>query len=319
MSLAMLLIGGVVCLVVGGESLVRGAVAVARHMGVSPLLIGLTLVGFGTSTPELVTSLQAAAAGSPGVAVGNVIGSNIANILLILGVAALVRPVMASPAAFRRDGPMVVLAALAALAVVVIGEVGRAVGAALVAVLVVYVVATYLLERRAAAADAGAVMHAAEADAALAPPAGLAGAIGYLVGGLALTVLGARLLVDGAIGLAADLGVSDTLVGLTLVAVGTSLPELVTSVIAALRGQSDVAFGNIIGSNIVNILGILGLTAVVVPIPIPPEVAAVDIWVMLAATGALLAAVVSGWRVTRLEGAVLLAGYAIYLLRFAVV
>ncbi|MGF1641038.1 MAG: calcium/sodium antiporter [Rhodospirillales bacterium] len=305
------LVAGFALLVAGGDCLVRGAVALARRLGVSPLLIGLTLVGFGTSTPELLTSVQAALIGSPGIAVGNVVGSNTANILLILGIAALLSPLRTSPAAFRRDGTVVLLAALACVGVVLFGHLDRPIGVVLVGLLVGYIVYTYRHER--VVHDASAAMHEAEASAAEPVPARLWVSLLFTVGGLALTLLGARLLVDGSIGLARAAGVSETIVGLTLVAIGTSLPELVTSIVAALRRQADVAFGNIVGSNIYNVFGILGVTAMVRPIPVPPEIARLDVWVMLAATLLLLLFSVTGWRVTRSEGGVLLAAYVAYI------
>jgi len=304
------LVAGFLLLVAGGDSLVRGAVAIARRIGVSPLLIGLTLVGFGTSTPELLTSVQAALAGSPGIAFGNVVGSNTANILLILGIAALISPLRTSPHAFRRDGTVVLLSALACVGVVLFGRLDRPIGVVLVVLLIAYIVYTYRRER--VVHDASAAMHEAEAAAAEPAPTRLWLAALFAIGGMALTVLGARFLVDGAIELARAAGISETIVGLTIVAVGTSLPELVTSVMAAVRRQSDVAFGNIVGSNIYNILGILGVTAIVRPIPVPPEIAHVDIWVMLLATVLLLVFSVTGWRVTRTEGGVLLASYIAY-------
>ncbi len=304
------LVAGFLLLVAGGDSLVRGAVAIARRIGVSPLLIGLTLVGFGTSTPELLTSVQAALAGSPGIAFGNVVGSNTANILLILGIAALISPLRTSPDAFRRDGTVVLLSALACVGVVLFGRLDRPIGVVLVVLLIAYIVYTYRRER--VVHDASAAMHEAEASAAEPAPTRLWVATLFTLGGMALTVLGARFLVDGAIELARAAGISETIVGLTIVAVGTSLPELVTSVMAAVRRQSDVAFGNIVGSNIYNVLGILGVTAIVRPIPVPPEIARLDIWVMLAATVLLLVFSVTGWRVTRTEGGVLLAAYIAY-------
>ena len=300
------LVAGLALLVGGGEALVRGATALASRLGVSALLIGLTVVGFGTSTPELVTSLQAAFADAPGIAVGNVVGSNTANALLILGAAALLMPFAVERRAFGRDGPALVLATLAGVGIVLWGSLSRPAGAALVLGLAAYLVYAYRSERAAAspsAPDAGA----AAVHAMRLPPALL-----WAAGGIALTVVGARLLVSGAIELAALWGVSDAVIGLTVVAIGTSLPELVTSVVAALRRQGGIAFGNVVGSNHYNILGILGITALVRPIPVPPEIAAVDIWVMLAATAALIAAAVTGWRVSRAEGIVLLAAYGGY-------
>ncbi len=301
---------GLLLLVIGGDGFVRGAVAIARRAGLSPLLIGLTLVGFGTSTPELLTSVQAALAGSPGIAVGNVVGSNIANILLILGVASILHPVHTSARAFARDGTVMMLAAIACVAIALWGELGRGPGLALVAALVAYLVYTYLHER--AVPDASAAMHAAEADIAPVPQR-LWPALLITIGGLGATIIGARLLVDSAIALALAFQISETVIGLTVVAIGTSLPELVVSVMAALRRQGDVAFGNIVGSNIYNVFGILGITALIKPIPIPPEILAVDIWVMLGATVLLLVFAITGWRVNRLEGAAFLAAYAAYM------
>jgi cation:H+ antiporter len=305
------LAAGLVLLLAGGEILVRGAVASARALGVSPLMIGLTLVGFGTSTPELVTSLKAALAGAPGVAVGNVVGSNICNILLILGLAALLRPIATDPRAFRRDGPVLVAATLACLGLLLADALTRPAGAVLVAGLAAYVILTYRLERTGP--DPAATMHAVGVETLPERPGALLRALPMAAAGLVLVVLGAGWLVDGAVTLARALGVSDTLIGLTIVAVGTSLPELTASLAAARRGQGDLAFGNVVGSNVYNLLGILGATALVQPIPVPAAIMAFDGWVMLAATLLLVLVAVTGWRVTRAEGAALLGLYALYL------
>ena len=310
MTLLMLL-AGFAGLVIGGELLVRGAVAIARRFGMSPLMIGLTLVGFGTSTPELVTSVQAALVGAPGISVGNVVGSNICNILLILGTAALLRPVAAQAAAFRRDGSALVIATALAVVAVLWGDIGRVVGIGFVLLLVGYIVFTYFAERDGNSPSA--TLHAQEAEQAAPVEGGLWLAVLLFVVGLVLTVLGARLLVNAAIELSRTFGVSEAVIGLTVVAVGTSLPELVTSIVAAVRKHSDVAFGNIMGSNLFNLLGILGITAIVTPIPVPPEIARLDIWVMVAATALLLVVTITGWRVTRREGGLLVGSYAAYL------
>lgn len=302
---------GFAALIAGGEALVRGAVALAERFGIPPLVIGLTLVGFGTSTPELLTSLQAAFAGSPGIAIGNVVGSNTANILLILGTAALLAPMAVDRRGFLRDGSVLLLATAACIAVVLAGQVGRVAGAGLFAALLIYLGGTLWIERRRATPAADIYAH--EAEALPHPGYSVPVALLFFAGGLAVTVLGARLLVSGAISLASELGVPEAVIGVTIVAVGTSLPELVTSVVAARKGQADVAFGNVIGSNIFNVLGILGVTALIHPLSVPPEIARLDIWVMLAATGLLVAAAVTGWRVTRGEGAVLVAAYVAYL------
>lgn len=302
---------GLVVLVLGAEFLVRSSVALARRLGVSPLLIGLTLVGFGTSSPELVASLTAALKGSSGIAVGNVVGSNICNVFLILGASALIAPLAITRAAFLRDGPVLVGVSLLLLGVCLLGEVARWVGATLVALLGIYVVWCYRAERQDPEA---AKAHEGEANAAsAAPSASVALSIAGAGGGLVLLVVGAWLLVGGAMTLARTFGVSETIIGLTIVAVGTSLPELATSVIAAARGQADVAFGNIIGSNIYNILGILGAVAVVQPLAIPPEIVAFDIWVMLASSALLVIFALTGWRIVRWEGAALLAAYGLYI------
>jgi len=310
-----MILAGLVLLSLGGELLVRGAVGAARAFGVSPLLVGLTIVGFGTSMPELATSLFAAFDESPGIAVGNVVGSNIANILLILGVSALVAPLAVQPAAFRRDGIALVGSTLACLAAALLGFVGRPEGAVLVLLLAGYIVWAYRTERRQP--DAESLMHEhVAADAAPASPGtagpGAAASLALAALGIATTVVGARLLVDGAIDLARAWGASETLIGLTVVAVGTSLPELVACVVAAARRHSDVALGNVIGSNIYNVLGILGITALVHPIAVPPEIVRLDIWVLVGATAVLMLFLRTGWTLKRWEGGVFVALYAAY-------
>ncbi|MGB0084132.1 MAG: calcium/sodium antiporter [Rhodomicrobiaceae bacterium] len=293
---------GLILLIIGGDLLVRGSVGVARYFGVSPLLIGLTLIGFGTSTPELVASVQAALAHAPGIAVGNVVGSNIANSLLILGVAALVRPLETPSSGFRRDAGMMLLSALACTGVVLAGFIGRWMGAALLGLLIVYMVYTYRNERVAPG-------PAREGKTLMNPWVAALAAIGALV----MIILGARLLVFGAINLAQQAGISETVLGLTVVAVGTSLPELAAAIIAALRGHPFIAFGNVVGSNIYNVLGILGATALIHPIVVPEQIAHVDIWVMLAAMVLLTIFAATGWRLSRAEGAALLTAYAAYI------
>ncbi len=296
------LIVGFVLLVAGGDLLVRGAVSTARHLGVSPLLIGITLVGFGTSTPELVTSIEAALVDSPGIAVGNVVGSNIANILLILGVAALMRPIDTPRKSFRRDGGMALMATLACTAVILAGFLSRPAGLALVTALVAYMVYSYRCERISESAEE-------PKEKPLSPWL----AILLTLAGLGIVIFGARLLVFAAIDLAEAAGVSETIIGLTIVAIGTSLPELITSIMAAIRKESDVAFGNIVGSNIYNVFGILGVTALVQPIPMPPEIIRLDVWVMVGATILMLVFAATSWRLSRGEGATLLAAYTSYI------
>ncbi|MBE3638764.1 calcium/sodium antiporter [Mangrovicoccus algicola] len=312
------LLGGLVLLILGGDLLVRGAVRVAGALGVPPLVIGLTLVGFGTSTPELVTSLQAALSGAPGIAFGNIVGSNIANILLIGGVAALICPIAVESVALRRDGMAMLGAALAFAAMAWVLPPGRLAGFAGIALLCAYLYAAFRHEA-AAPADHGAAkdkeLALEGADPATRPGRGgtLWLNLGIALGGLVLVVLGGKFLVDGAVSLARGMGISETVIGLTIVAVGTSMPELVTSVIAGLKRQGEVAFGNIVGSNIYNILGIGGTTLAVVPGPVPPEMLRLDLPVMVAVSLLFVVLARTGWRLSRPEGLVLLAGYGAYL------
>ncbi|MCB4822729.1 calcium/sodium antiporter [Roseicella sp. GB24] len=315
------ILGGLVLLALGGELLVRGAVRVAERLGVSPLLIGLTLLGFGTSTPELVTSLQASLAGSPGIAVGNIVGSNIANILLILGLAAMVAPVAVASRALARDGVIGLLAALALTGAGFAAQLGRPVGGAFLLGLLLYLLLSWRQERQEGASH-GAAYAKSEAfegahphglRGAVPQAAGLALPLSLALGGLVLVVLGGRLLVDGAVALARVLAIPEAVIGLTIVAIGTSMPELVTSLVAAFRRQGEVAFGNLLGSNIYNVLGIGGATALIAPTPVPAEILALDIWVMLGASLLLLLVARTGWRVGRREGVLLFAGYLGYL------
>ena len=305
-----LIAAGLVVLVIGGELIVRGSVRAARLCPAAPLLIGLTLVGFGTSTPELLTSLVAAFKGSPGIAVGNVVGSNIANILLILGVAAVIAPLAVEPSAFRRDSIALAGSSLICALAVWLGFLDRLTGTVFVALLIGYITWAWRHERQSR--DPEAERQEQIASDIPAGTQSLAAALVLAALGIGLTMLGAKLLVDGAIDLARGWGVSETVIGLSIVAVGTSLPELVASVIAALRRHGGVALGNVIGSNIYNILGILGVTAAVHPIAIPPEIARLDIWVLLAVTALLIVFLRSGWTLQRWEGAVFLAGYGCY-------
>ncbi len=297
MSDPLLILAGLVLLLAGGEALIRGAVALAGRSGLSPTVIGLTVVGFGTSMPELVTSLNAALIGAPAIAIGNVVGSNIANILLILGAAAVLAPLALPQSAWRDLGVM--LAASAALAVILLSEVvTRTDGALLFVGLLAYLV----LALRTGGTEEPSIP-------ALSAPVAAALAVAGIVG----LSIGASLMVNGAVSLATDLGLSQAVIGVTIVAVGTSLPELAASVTAARRGEGAMAIGNVVGSNIFNVLGILGVTALVTPVPVDPAFLALDVWVMAGAALALLILPLSGWRIGRGVGAALLVGYAAYL------
>lgn len=312
----LLVAGGLVLLALGGELLVRGAVGMAARLGISPLLAGLTIVGFGTSAPELATSVQAALAGSPGIAVGNVVGSNIANILFILGLSAVILPLSVNAASFRRDSIALGGSALLATGAVLLGVIGPLVGFVLLACLVGYLWWAYKSESAAPCPEGERHEHEA-ADVAVPPTTGPLVLGAMIVAGLAAAIFGAGWLVDGAVVLASAAGVSEAVIGLTVVAIGTSLPELIACIVAVLRKHEDVALGNIVGSNIYNILGILGITSIIQPIEVPAEIAAFDIWVMLGVTALLLVQLRSGWRLSRIEGALLLALYAGYSLLLA--
>lgn len=302
MLIDMALVGlGLALLFLGGDFLVRGAVVLAARLRISPLLIGLTVVGFGTSMPELLVSLNAALAGLPDIAIGNVVGSNTANILLILGLALVVAPLSSRLPGLRRD-LLAMLASAALLALIAPGGVLRPWhGLLFLALLAAYLTYSAIRGRSQGATlpDTGTALT-------------LWQMLGFIAAGLAALVFGADFLVQGATSLAVRIGVPDAVIGLTIVAVGTSLPELATSVVAALKRQPEIAVGNVVGSNIFNILGILGVTAVLAPIPVAPQMARFDIPVMLAVTLVIAALLAVAPRVPRLVGLALLAAYGWY-------
>lgn len=314
------LIGGLALLLVGGDLLVRGAVQAAARLGVSPLVIGLTVVGFGTSTPELVTSINAALIGSPGIAYGNIVGSNIANLLLILGLSALLFPIAVQSTVLKRDGYVMTGAVLAFAGLAFFGTMTAWIGALFLAFLAAYIYLAFRQESRQPA-EHGAVFDKAEATQAADPALNPAGepamalwrSVLLAAAGLALLVVGGTLLVDGAVGLARSLAVSETVIGLTIVAVGTSMPELATSLVAGFRRQTDVALGNVLGSNIYNVLGIGGATALIAPSEVPERIVVLDNPIMIACTLLVMVMAFTGWRISRWEGAVLFSGYAAYL------
>ena len=310
MSNFLFLVLGLALLTAGGEALIRGSLATASRMGVSPLLSGLIIVGFGTSMPELVVSIEAALNHQPDIAIGNVVGSNIGNILLILGLCALITPMTVKPLVLRRDAVMVVAASTLFLVLVYDNALGPADAVIFLITLIAYLLWAYRSERYHAAVSAK--LHKAEAEELTALPKSVIWTVITIISGLLLLIAGSRVLLIGAIGIAEHLGVSEAVIGLTLVAVGTSLPELTISVIAALRRHADVAIGNVLGSNIFNLLGILGVSALLQPLPIHERVLQFDQWVMLG-TSLLLALFLYTKRcLSRLEGGILLAGYGVY-------
>jgi len=289
---------------------VRGAVGLARKFKVSPIIVGVTILGFGTSAPELVISVHAALSGSPGIAVGNVVGSNIANILLILGTAALVSPIAVSSVSLRRDGSALAVASLLCLAVVLSGSLNAVIGAVFLIVLAAYLSLTILLEKRFS--KTAKRVFATKTKTVNQKSASGLGCVISLIIGLAATIVGAKFMVEGAVSIATALGVSEAVIGLTIVSVGTSLPELVTSMTAARKGHGGIIFGNVLGSNMFNILGVLGVTAIIHPIRIPEEIMRFDIWLMTAATVVLLITARTGRVIGRKEGAILAVGYVFY-------
>ncbi|MCY0146383.1 calcium/sodium antiporter [Hoeflea sp. G2-23] len=293
---------GLALLTAGAEFLVRGAISLANRFGMPPLLIGLTVVGFGTSMPELLVSLKAALAGAPAIAVGNVVGSNTANILLILGAAAIVSPIAARIPNLTRDLVMMLVAALIMLGLGYLGNVTPAFGGAMVMLLVGYLV-WVTRSNGATNCEDETELHTRLA--------GWKEAV-FIIGGLAGLFVGASLLIDSATAIARQFGISEAVIGLTIVAIGTSLPELATSVVAAIRGHAEVALGNVVGSNIFNILGILGVTAMVAPVPVDASMANFDIPVMLAVSLALFALILIAGRIGRGAGLAMLAAYTGY-------
>lgn len=301
------ILGGLVCLTVGADGLVRGAASFARRVGLSPLLIGLTVVAYGTSAPEMVVSLQAALEGASDIALGNVVGSNISNIGLILGSTALLCPVRGTAKAVQIDVPFMIGISALLLGLLADNVIGQLNGMVLVAGAVAYTVVRVWNGREE---EKPAVRDEFEDEV----PAqqGWGWDLLYGLGGLALLVVGARLLVDGAVIIAEGLGISTVVIGLTVVAIGTSLPELATSLAAALRGHADLALGNVVGSNIVNILAILGVTASIRPID-ASGLTWIDGGVMLGLSVLTLPFLWTGMTFLRWEGGVLLAGYGTYL------
>ena len=312
MSYVLLAIG-IVLLFGGGELLVRGAVAVANRAGISPLLVGMTIVAACTSAPELVVSIGAAMRGSSDIAIGNVIGSNTFNVMAVIGISALIAPIAVDPRGLRRDSLWMLVASVATVALVMVGVIDRVPGVLMLIALVAYVWTSYRREmREVEEEDPAARVHRHEAEE-IEGPDKLATSIGFLIGGLAALVIGAEFLVRGATDIAQSWGVPEAVIGLTVVAAGTSLPELATSVVAAFRGHSDVAVGNVVGSNLFNLLGILGLTAIVRPVHVAPQIASLDIWVMLAVSVLLALLLTTRGRVGRLVGSGMIVLYIGYL------
>jgi cation:H+ antiporter len=312
--IALTFILGLAALIVGAELLVRGASKLALSFGISPLVVGLTVVAFGTSSPELAVSIRSAYAGQVDIAIGNVVGSNIFNVLFILGLSALIVPLVVAQQLIRQEVPIMVAVSLLLFAIALDGGIGRLDGLLFVVLLAAYT--TFLIVQSRRERQEIRDEYAAEFDPGKAGawdsrlPAQLA-----LIGiGLGLLVFGARALVDAAVTVAQLLGVSELVIGLTVVAAGTSLPEVATSVLAAMRGERDIAVGNVVGSNIFNVLGVLGVSALIAPqaLTVAPAMLSFDLPVMLGIAIACLPIFFTGNAIARWEGALFLAFYAAY-------
>jgi len=306
-----LIIAGFALLLFGGESVVRGSVALAQRLGVSPLIVGLTIVGFGTSLPEMVVSVNAALVGSQGLAVGNVVGSNIANILLILGVAAVIAPIAVHPGAVKRDLLGMSAATLVYVGLGMSGQIVFWQGVLMLIALMSYIGFTVWHDNKSN--DEAAEMHRDEAAEMGEIPLRTVSIAGIIIVGLFAVVVGAEWLVTGATTLATEFGVPEEVIGLTVVAIGTSLPELATSIVAAYRGHSDVCVGNVLGSNLFNLLGITGVTALFAPLPFSDKIVSFDLWILLAATAIIIPFMLTGRRISRPEGIVLLILYVSFI------
>ena len=309
-----MLIGGLILLVVGGEFLVRGASRLAAIFGVSPLVIGLTVVAYGTSMPELAVSIQASMAGNANIAVANVVGSNIFNVLFTLGICAMLLPLTVMQQLVRLDVPLMIGASLLTLFMAWDGRIVLIEGVLLFALIVIYTVWAIRKSRQESAAVQAEYAQEYAIEKKQHSGRDIVIQIGLVLLGLVVLVIGSRWLVDSSIVLAKLLGVSDVVIGLTIIAAGTSLPEVATSIIATLRGERDIAIGNVIGSNLYNLLAVLGISSLVVPggLAVAPSIINFDLLVMVAVAIACLPIFFSGYKIARWEGALFFFGYVAY-------
>lgn len=301
------LILGLVSLFIGAEGLIRGSSALALKIGITPLVVGLTVVAFGTSTPELVVSLKAALIGNSSISLGNVVGSNIANIALILGIASVIRPLDVHANVIRREIPIMIGLSILLIILLIDGELSFIDGLIFVFGIITYTIVNISMARKEKNTEVEK-----EFKEGLKTKLGVPASIIFIVGGLGLMILGANLFVTSSISIAKTIGVSDAIIGLTIVAIGTSLPELITAIVASYKNESDIAIGNVVGSNIFNILGILGITSLVIPLS-SEGISYIDFGVMLMTALILLPLSKTGFNISRLEGLFLLVGYILYL------
>lgn len=306
MEILLYILGGLTGLFLGGEGLIRGSSSLSIRVGISPLVVGLTVVAFGTSSPELLVSLKAAIMGSSSIALGNVIGSNIANIALILGLSAVITPIEVHANVIKREIPIMIVVSLLLIFFLLDGTLGFIEGLIFIILLIAYTVVNILLSLK----ENKEIEK--EFEEGLKSRLNIPLATLFIIVGLVLLFFGADLFLKGAVSLAKMFNVSDAIIGLTIVAVGTSLPELFTSIIATIKKESDIAVGNVVGSNIFNILSILGISAIIVPIS-SSQISIIDLGAMLAAALILLPLSYTGFRISRLEGLLLLIGYFAYI------
>ncbi len=309
-------IAGLALLFIGGEGLVRGSVVISRKLGISAILIGVVVVGFGTSAPELLVSMQAVLSDKPDIAIGNVVGSNIANILLILGIAALIGIVKCKDNAILRDALAVLAASFFLIIIASFGEITRYMGGFMMLALIGYLIFSYRVEKKdkmLKITNNGGTVHEYETEKYENIKLGMFPAILFAFVGISMLVFGADILVEGATNIATAFGVSEAVIGLSLVALGTSLPELATAVVASLRKHTDVIIGAVLGSNLFNILSILGITALTKPIPVSRPIAELDMLIMLSV---IIVAVLIIWKLRhfdRLTGTLFISVYLTYM------
>ncbi len=312
MQTLLLFSAGLLALVVGAEVLVRGASRLALSLGISPLVVGLTVVAFGTSAPEVAVSVGAALEGRTDIAVGNVVGSNIFNVLFILGVSALITPLVVNAQIIRQEVPIMIGASLLLIAFSLDGQLSHLDAGILFALLIGYTV--FLVRQSRLETQATREEYSQEFERRSRWDSRLPVQLGLILAGLALLVLGSNWLVDSATTFAKALGVSDLVIGLTIVAAGTSMPEVATSIMAAIRKEGDIAIGNVVGSNVFNILGCLGVAGLASPegLPLAPSLLRFDLWVMLAVACACLPVFLTGREIARWEGGLFLLYYGAF-------
>lgn len=303
----LMIIAGLVLLFFGGESLVKGAVSLAYHFGLSKLLVSTVVIGFGTSMPEMTVSIGAALKGASDIALGNVVGSNIANILLIIGLSAILCPLYVAGSGVKRDAFIMIGASLALSGLSFAGKISFFAGLALFTCLIIYILWSYVMEKKNQTTPIDESSLNASTVQLTYPKASV-----FCLTGLVMLIGGAYVLVEGAISIARGFGVTEAVIGLTIVAVGTSLPEMATSLVAAYKKQPDVIIGNIVGSNIFNILAILGLTAMVSPVPFGAQIAGLDVWIMLGVAVILSLYLLRNLTIGKLSGSIMVLFYGLY-------